>query len=138
MSPEAFGEFVVPYYLRVWSVYEGPHGFHNCGKNEHLLDSIRDDLGVNAHNGFGSCVDPEVLAEKMAGKVFLSGGPDPMLVKSGPTEAIIEECVHYIRTVGRHGGYVHCTGGGVAPGTPVPHLHAMVEASKRAGCPMAA
>jgi len=138
LSPELFVEFVVPYYLRVWREYEGPRGFHNCGKNEHLLDSIRDDLGINSHNGFGFCVDPELLAEKMAGRVVLSGGPDPVLVKSGPIEAIIEECVRYIRIVGTRGGYIFSTGGGIAPGTPLEHIHAMVEASRQVGCPMVA
>ena len=42
LSPGMFSEFVVPYYLKIWEAYPGPRGFHNCGKNEHLLDIIRD------------------------------------------------------------------------------------------------
>ena len=138
ISPEMFRGFVVPYYLQVWELYPGTRGYHSCGKNEHLLDIIRDELKINVHNGFGFCVDPAVLAEKMAGRVVLDGGPDPLLVKTGPHEAIVEECMRYISVLGRRGGYILSDGFSTAAGTPAAHLNAMTEASKRAGCAYAA
>ena len=90
LSPDMFREFVVPCYTRIWAAYPGSRGFHNCGKNEHLLDIIRDDLRISSHNGFGFCVDPQALAEKMSGRVILRGGPHPALVESGSWEEIVE------------------------------------------------
>jgi len=132
LSPEMFKEFVVPYYARIWEVYEGPRPLHMCGKIDHLLDVLRDDLGVTALNGFGFPVDRDLLAEKMAGRVFLRGGPSPMLIKDGPREAVVAECVDYIEKLGRKSGFVLSSGGGVLPGTPIGHCEAMVEASERA------
>jgi uroporphyrinogen decarboxylase len=136
IGPDKFRQFAVPYYLRIWEVYKGPRAFHNCGKSEHLLDIIRDELAITSLDGFGFCVDPDVLAEKMSGRVILSGGPDPSLIKSGPYERIVEESRRYIETLGRRGGYILACGGGAAAGTPVEHFGAMVEASKQLGCVM--
>ena len=134
LSPAMFGEFVVPYYRKVWEAYPGPRGFHNCGNTEPLLDIIRDDLAIASHNGFGFCVDPEVLVVKMAGRVVLRGGPDPSLVKSGSYEEIYSAAKTYIETLGQRGGFVLSLGGGAAPGTPVEHYHVMVEASREVVC----
>lgn len=136
MSADMFREFVVPYYLRVWNVYKGPRSIHNCGRNEHLLDSFRDDLGISAINWFGYATDPEAFAEKLGGRVRLSGGPHPMLVKDGSRDAILAECERYIRTIGRHGGYILGDGSATVVGTPVENLQLMVRASQRVGCPM--
>jgi hypothetical protein len=35
-----------------------------CGKINHLLDTIRDDLKITMLDGFGFPVPPELLAEK--------------------------------------------------------------------------
>lgn len=133
IGPEMFREFVVPYYLKIWHTYEGPRGFHNCGQNEHLLDIIRDELRIASHGGFGSCVDPTILAEKMSGRVTLTGGPDPTLIQSGDWQEIVAISRRYIEILGRRGGYVLSCGGGAAPGTPVENFQALVEASKELG-----
>ncbi|MBN1676341.1 MAG: hypothetical protein JXR37_35180 [Kiritimatiellae bacterium] len=132
IGPEMFREFVVPYYLQVWERYPGPRGFHMCGRIDHLLDILRDELEITTLNGFGFPVDRHVLAEKMAGRVELKGGPNPTLIRSGPRETIIADCISYIETVGHAGGFVLQLGGGPAAGTPVEHYHAMVEAAERA------
>ena len=132
MSPAMYREFVVPYYLRVWDEFEGTRGFHNCGRNEHLLDIIRDDLGINVNNGFGSCVAPEIVADKMGGSVVMDGGPEAMFVKTARPEAVVDECRRLIGILGRRGGYI-MTAGDSAPGAPPENLNAMVEASKRTG-----
>ena len=133
LGPEAFREFVVPYYLDIWRAYPRPRTFHMCGKIDHLLDLLRDEMQIDHLAGFGFPVDRQVLAEKLSGRVVLSGGPHPVLIRDGPAERIVAECEDYIRTVGRRGGYILCGGCGSVPGTPVEHYGRMVEASKRAG-----
>ena len=71
----------------------------------------------------------------MAGRVVLCGGPDPSLVKSGRWDDIAAKAKDYIRTLGKHGGYILSPGGGTAPGTAVENYQALVEASREIGCP---
>ena len=136
IGPDMYMEFVAPYYRRIWEAYGGPRSFHNCGKNDHLLDIIGDDLRIDRYNGFGACTDPDALAERMAGRVVLQGGPDPVLVLSGTREEIVRESRRYIETLGRRGGYIMDCGCGTAPGTPPENFGAMVEASVEVGCVM--
>lgn len=133
MSARSFREFVVPYYNWLWEQYPGPRIFHMCGKINHLLDVIRDEMKVERHDGFGFPVDRQLLAEKWAGKMWFRGGPHPMLIHDGPVEAIITECESYLRSAGRMGGYTLAEGMGIMPGTPPEHIDAMVEASRRVG-----
>ena len=133
LSPGMFREFVVPYYLRVWERYPGPpRAFHMCGQINHLLTIIRHEMHITKLDGFGSIVDREKLAGEMSGRVVLQGGPEPLLICNGNKDEIVNECVSYIRTVGRAGGYILCPGGGPVPGTPTEHFAWMVEASMRA------
>jgi uroporphyrinogen-III decarboxylase len=137
MNAGAFREFVVPYYLRIWEAYPGPRSLHNCGRIDHLLDALRDDLQLTGLNGFGFPADRDLLGEKLGGHVHMIGGPSPVVLNDGPYEEIVTECAAYIRAVGKRGGYTLMTGGGDLPGTPLAHYPAMMEASRRVGCPMA-
>jgi uroporphyrinogen-III decarboxylase len=132
LSPAMYREFVVPYYLRVWDEFEGERGFHNCGPNAHLLDIIRDDLKINVNTGFGSCVDPEIVADKMGGHIVMDGGPDAMFMKMANPSSVVEECTRLIGILGTGGGYI-MTANDSAPGVPAENLNAMIVASKQAG-----
>lgn len=133
MSARAFQEFVAPYYNALWEQYPGPRIFHMCGRINHLLEVIRDDMQVERHDGFGFPADRNLLAEKWAGRLVFRGGPHPMLIHDGPAEAVTAECESYLRSAGRLGGYILSEGFGLMPGTPPTHIDAMVEASKRVG-----
>ena len=133
IGPSEFQEFVVPYYLQLWEHYKYPRVFHMCGKIDHLIEIIRDDFDITYLNGFGFPTDRHKLADGMAGRVVMRGGPHPVLIQNGPVDAIIAECSDYIRTVGRHGGYILSEGFGITAGTPPQYISAMVDASKRAG-----
>jgi len=132
VSAQMFREFVVPYYLKIWEVQNRPRVFHMCGKIDHLLEIIRDDLEIDVLEHFGFPTDRHKLADTFAGKILMRGGPHPALIKNGPPESIIEECVDYILTVGKDGGFMLAEGATIVPGTPLNHIDAMVEASKRA------
>jgi uroporphyrinogen-III decarboxylase len=130
LSPELYREFVLPYYSKVYETFPGIRGLHMCGNIDHLLEILRDDMKITSLNGFGFPANRDLLGEKLGGNMVLSGGPSPMLIKKGPVEAIKKECRSYIETVGHKSGYILQPGGGTPVGTPVSHLHAMVEASK--------
>jgi uroporphyrinogen-III decarboxylase len=128
-----FQEFVVPYYRRVWEVFPGPpRSFHMCGKIDHLLTIIRDEMKITKLDGFGCVTDRHKLADVMAGKIVLQGGPEPLLIANGTREAIVAECKSYIEITGRSGGYILAPGGGPVPGTPPEHFTWMVEAAMEA------
>ncbi|HKJ28135.1 MAG TPA: uroporphyrinogen decarboxylase family protein, partial [Anaerolineales bacterium] len=133
MGPVQFKEFGVPYYNKLWERYTGERIYHMCGKMNHLLDLVRDDLAIDYLSGFGFPTDMHKLADSMAGRVRLWGGLHPVHVFDGPVDKIITECETYIRTVGRRGGYILGEGFGLMAGTPPEHVDAMVEASRRVG-----
>jgi hypothetical protein len=130
VSPKTFKEFVVPYYLKLWQHFPRPRIFHMCGRINHLLESIRDDLLIDRMDGFGFPVDRQLLEKHWAGRVVMRGGPHPMLTHTGPFEAIQAECESYLRTAGSRGGYILSEGFGLMPGTPPENIQAMVQASR--------
>lgn len=134
ISAGMFKEFVVPYYNHIYEAYPGPRGIHNCGQNEHLLESIRDDLKINSHNGFGFCVNRERLAETMSGRVVLQGGPSPMLLASGDRGEILSETERYIEALAPGGGFILGLGGGSVAGTPPRNFDYLLEAARRVAC----
>lgn len=133
ISPKMFREFVVPYYLKIWEKQGRPRMFHMCGKIDHILEIIRDDLKIDILEHFGFPTDRQLLAEKYSGRVVMRGGPHPGLIKDGPIDKIIAECEDYITTLGQKGGFILSEGASIVPGTPLNHIDAMVEASKRVG-----
>lgn len=133
MGPDQFLEFGVPYYQKLWEQYPGERIYHMCGKMDHLLAIVRDELAIDYLSGFGFPTSRTKLAEEMAGRVRLWGGPHPVYIHDGPVEKIIKVCEEYIRTTGRHGGYLLGDGHGLMAGTPPEHVDVMVEASRRVG-----
>ncbi|MBF0277729.1 MAG: hypothetical protein HQM13_08065 [SAR324 cluster bacterium] len=133
ISPQMFQEFVVPYYLQIWKKQNYPRVFHMCGKIDHLLDILRDDLDITYLDRFGFSTNRQLLAKKLAGQAVMRGGPHPALIYEGPVEKITKECVDYIKTLGSQGGYILSDGVGIVPGTPMAHIEAMVDASKQVG-----
>jgi uroporphyrinogen-III decarboxylase len=107
-----------------------------CGKIDHLLDILMEDLGVEFLNGFGFPVDRRNLKEKWAGRVVMRGGLHPDLLLNGAPEAVTAEVSKYIETAGALGGYIVSDGYGLAPGTPIENLQAVLEAANRPVCPL--
>ena len=132
LSPAMYREFVVPYYNRVWERFPGGRTLHMCGKIDHLLEIIRDEMAITCLDTFGFPLDINRLSETIAGRIALRGGPGPMLIYDGPPEAIVAKCLQYIKTIGTS-GYILDSGGAIRAGTPPPHIEAMIEASRRAG-----
>jgi uroporphyrinogen-III decarboxylase len=138
VSPEHFREFFAPYVKRIWDRYDQWKTYHMCGKIDHILDILLCDLEVEFLNGFGFPVDRKTLGEKWAGKIVMRGGLHPDTLLASAPGAIAAEVLGYINTVGGQGGYILSDGYGLAPGTRVENLMAVLEASRRAGCPLRA
>lgn len=130
LSPPMFREFVLPYYQRCYDAFPGRRGFHMCGRIDHLLPLLAEELRITRLDGFGSATDPHLLAEVMGGKVVLSGGIDPVLLLQGGTDEIEQECRRYLGIFAGNGGYILQDGNNIAPGTPVANLAAAVAAAE--------
>lgn len=133
MNAKMFREFVAPHLARIWTRHAFPRVLHMCGKVNHLVEILRDELQVTFLDGFGFPLSQQIIGEKLAGQMLLRGGPHPVLIEEGPVEKIIAVCAGYIQTAGIRGGYILSEGFGLAAQTPPAHIEAMVEASKRVG-----
>jgi hypothetical protein len=130
LSPKSYREFVVPYYGRCYDAFPGDRGLHMCGKIDHLVPVIAQDLQITHLTGFGFPTDPQLLAQWMGGRVVMSGGLNPVILLEGPPDAIRRECYRYLEAFASYGGYVLQDGNNIAPGTPLAHMAAVVEASE--------
>ena len=134
-SPEDFYEFVAPYYSKVYEKFPGSRGLHMCGKIDHLLDIIRDDMKVSSLNGFGDPVNRRLLAEKLGGRVYMSGGVNTALLLDGTKEQVQEDCMDALRTLAPSGGYILQDGNNVPPGTSLENLNILMECAETFGLP---
>jgi hypothetical protein len=130
LSADMFKEFVVPYYLRCYDAFPGRRGLHMCGKIDHLIPTIAEELEITHLNGFGFPTSPELLAEWMGGRTVMSGGLNPVILLEGPEEAIKRDCLRYLEAFAQYGGYILQDGCNVAPGTPLKNLAAVVQAAE--------
>lgn len=100
-----------------------------CGRIDHLIPLLADEMQITHLNGFGFVTDPQRLAEVMGGRVVMSGGISPTLLLQGTPEQVKAECRRYLEVFAPVGGYILQDGNNVAPGTPLANLAAMVEAA---------
>jgi len=133
LSEEMFREFVLPYYLQCYEAFPGNRGLHMCGKIDHLLRLLAEEMKITHLNGFGCVTDPRALAETMGGRVVMSGGIDPVLLLNGPKEQIKQECFKYMGIFSPVGGYILQDGNNVAPGTSLANLATVIEAAEEFG-----
>ncbi len=131
LSPALFEEFVVPYYSRCYEAFAGVRGLHMCGRIDHLLPLIANRLAVTHLVGFGFSTDPTLLVRYLGGRAVMSGGLNPVLLLEGPTDAIKRETRRYMDVFAPCGGYILQDGNNVAPGTPLSHLRAVLEAASQ-------
>ena len=135
ISVKQFREFVVPYCRQLYEAFPGERLMHMCGTSGHLLESLRDDLHITAFYGFGSPVDPALVAQKLGGHAQLQGNIDCLLLREGPPERIAEAIWDTLEKLAPVGGYLLCDGCNIIPGTPVEHLNLMVRTAERFGLP---
>ena len=130
-----YREFILERYKRIWSIHPGERHFHMCGKMGHLLHTVRDEYHIDEFWGFGYQVPAEEVGRELGGYCRLLGNLDPMLIHSGPAEAIRQAALHCLQVLAPYGGHSLCDGYNLPPGTPMEHVQAIVEAAEDYGRP---
>jgi uroporphyrinogen-III decarboxylase len=130
LSPTMFREFVLPYYLCCYDAFPGARGLHMCGRVDHLIPILAEEIAITRLNGFGFVTNPHLLAEVMGGSVVMGGGISPALLVQGDRARIKQECFKYLEIMAPYGGYILQDGNGIAPGTTRDSMAVMAEASR--------
>jgi uroporphyrinogen-III decarboxylase len=130
LKPALFREFVLPYYVECYEAFPGERGLHMCGKIDHLLPILAEEMKLTQLNGFGAVTNPQLLAQWLSGKAYMTGGPDPILLWKGTPDEIRRACWRYLDLLAPKGGYVLQDGHGLAPGTPLANLNILVQAAR--------
>ncbi len=133
LSARHFRAFVLPYYRHIYETWGGSRGLHMCGKIDHLLPILAEELKIGMLNGFGFVTDKEKLASTLGGRAILTGGPSPMLIQSGPKDSIRSAALEYLKSLAPLGGYILSSGYSMAPNTPIAHAEVLLEASREFG-----
>jgi len=138
MSLEMFREFCVPYDLEFYRAMGGQtalgRGMHMCGRSSHLYPAF-EDLGITQFDLFGYQVPPEVVAERLGGKMLLWGNLNPMMMLRGTKAQVKAAALAALEALAPYGGLLLGDGANVCPGTPVENLAALTEAAEEYGRP---
>ena len=134
MSPQQFKEFCVPYSRALFARFgRRKRGIHMCGNSEHLLQPLKEDMGMTSFNLFGYRVSPEVVAARLGGSTLLWGNVNPMLLLAGARHEVKQAAMECLEVLGPCGGFLLGDGANVCPGTPLESFHAMMEAAEEFG-----
>ena len=130
VGPEQFREFILPYLNRVLDRYEGAlREWHNEGYVGYMLDDVDKIHAEIWHLGYEE--DLALCKEKT--HFCLQGNIHPPIFAKLNPEQVEEECRKIIVKAGRGGGLWLSTGGGMAPGTPMRNIAAMLRAVEKYG-----
>jgi uroporphyrinogen-III decarboxylase len=133
LSPNFYREFVLPYHKKIFSYYPEWKSLHMCGKTDHLLKILADELAIDEFNAFGFQTNLNLVAEYMGGKVILIGNVNPLLIASGTPEQVRFETLQVIEKLARYKGIMIMDGANIAPESPVKNINAMMETAQEFG-----
>jgi len=131
LSPAQFREFVLPCLQRIRSHFPTLHfGFHMCGKVDHLLAILANELRIDEFALFGYQVDKRLVQELMGGRIVLVGNVSPTNIYSGTPETVMAESLEALRVFGRgRGGFILADGANIPPDSPVENINALYRAT---------
>jgi uroporphyrinogen decarboxylase len=132
VSPQTFRDLILPSLLRIRSEFDW-FAFHMCGKADHLLEILVDDLGINEFNGFGYQPSLEKVAQVMGGRVFLQGNVNPLLLAYGTPAEVESATREVLDRLAAFGGLVIMDGANIPPEAPLANINAMMSAAKKYG-----
>jgi uroporphyrinogen decarboxylase len=141
MSLQHFKEFVVPSMKKIFTTFSYAIGIFHCDSNtSHLLESIPE-IGMDIFN-FGPEVNIKEIKDKIGDKICLFGNIPPISIpkipisntlQKGTVEDVDRICKRLIKIGKTDGGYMLTTGSGMAAGTPLENIHAMIKAGIKYG-----
>lgn len=137
LSVDLYKRFVLPYHRRILNTFttgKKPRYIHICGRVQHLLKTIKDELNVGTFE-LGFPVDLGLARRELGQEVHLIGNVNPAIILNGPEERIESEVKKVFETGVAVGGYNFTLSDGyqIAPGTPLNHLYAFYNAGLRYG-----
>lgn len=133
LSAELYEEFALPYEKKIIENFGAYTAFHMCGKCDHLLNYLVNELQINEFNGFGFPVSREKVAEAMGGKVVLVGNINPTNILQGTPDSVMKETKSTIELFGPYGGYIVQDGNEIPPNSPIGNINAMFKAAEKYG-----
>ena len=128
ISLAAAREFAFPYFKVIFDEFPGAiHLYHNEGRSDHYLPEIPE---FGAHVFHCGKVTLAKAKSQIGDRVCLMGNLDANeILLPGTPEVVKNQCREKLQIAAHGGGYLLCTGGAMAPGTPRKNIWAMVEAS---------
>ncbi len=125
LSPEHFEEFCFPYINRIFLEFPSAiRLYHNEGDVYHIMDRIPE-FGADIFH-FGT--DIKETKERIGKKICLMGNLDPLEVMLNGTLETVKETAQTCLEIGaKDGGFLLSTAGGMAPGTPIENIYAVIK-----------
>jgi uroporphyrinogen-III decarboxylase len=133
LSPNLFRDFVLPYHKKIFTSYPEWKSLHMCGKTDHLLKILADELEIDEFNAFGYQTNLDLVAKYLGGKVFLIGNVNPLVIASGTPEQVRIETLRVIEKLAEFKGLMIMDGANIAPESPVRNINAMMETAHEFG-----
>jgi len=129
LSPRGFDRMALPYLQRIFDSFDGlVRIYHNDTPCAHLLPrmgQLRCEVWNFSHEMDLAAVRAAVPRMALLGNV----APLDTLVRGTP-EQVLAEARACIAKAAPGGGFILSAGGGLSPGTPAEHIHALVRAAK--------
>ena len=127
ISVDCFEKYAFPYFKYIFDQFpDAIHLYHNEGASMHYISRIPDFGAQVFHCGK---VDLVKAKQTIGNRVCLMGNLDaPADLLFSKPERVTQLCLEMLRVAAPGGGYLLCTGGAMAPGTPRENLTAMVQA----------
>lgn len=132
-SPECYNATIRPYMQRLMN--QGKRMgckifFHSCGAVRKLIPSLID-MGVDILNPIqirAAGMNPVELAAEYGKDLCFHGGVDLQQTLSfGSPQDVKKEIIMLKETLGKHGGYIVCSGHTITPDVPIENIYAIYE-----------
>jgi uroporphyrinogen-III decarboxylase len=88
-------------------------------------------MDIDHFIAFGFPADIQAIKEKIYKKFVYSGGVNPVLLKDGSTDEIVDEIERYIDMFIETGSYILGDGASIAPGTPPANINLFAETAEK-------
>ncbi|MEM3648152.1 MAG: uroporphyrinogen decarboxylase family protein [Thermoproteota archaeon] len=137
LSVRLYRRFVLPYHKRILQTFttgKRSNFIHLCGRVQHLLKTIKDELNVGTFE-LGFPIDLGLARRELGQEVHLIGNVNPAIILNGPEELIEMEVKKIFESgvaVGEY-NFTLSDGNQVAPRTPLKHLYAFYNAGLKYG-----